>query len=107
MSERKPRPRVGRRAAERDAKKLADNLERLALLEPGGSPDSPIELASASQVDVHARDARCVVCGGLVRLEDHTAETLRDVRLRVAHVQCQVCGRKRKIFFKLVSTTLN
>lgn len=104
---RKPRPRTERRAHERDAKKLSHDLERLALLERGGAPDRPIEVTSASQVDVHARDAKCPVCSGPVRLEEHTAETIADVRLRVARVQCQACGRKRAIYFRLLSAMPN
>jgi uncharacterized protein (DUF1786 family) len=107
MSTKKPRARTARRASEREARKLADDLERLARMERGGAPDRPIEVASASQVDVHARDARCPVCTGLVRLEDHTAETIGGVRLRVAHVRCGQCGRKRAIYFRLVSTAPN
>ncbi len=107
MARKPPRARTERRSIERDARKLAENLERLSLLERGGAPDRPLEVTSASQVDVYARDSRCAVCTGPVRLDEHTAETIEGVRLRVAKVTCQQCGRRRAIFFKLVSTTIN
>jgi hypothetical protein len=104
---RKSRPRTERRAAERDARKLTRDLERLAALERGGAPEHPLDVTSASQVDVYARDAKCAVCGNATRLEEHTAETIDGVRLRVAHVRCQQCGRKRAIYFKLLSAMPN
>jgi hypothetical protein len=107
MSGKKPRARTERRVSEREARKLTDDLERLARMERGGAPDRPIEVSSASQVDIHARDTRCPVCTGLVQLDDQTAETIAGVRLRVAHVRCRQCGRKRAIYFKLVGSALN
>ncbi|MEI8254301.1 MAG: hypothetical protein WCJ30_01375 [Deltaproteobacteria bacterium] len=104
---RKPRPRTERRLSERDAKKLARDLERLALLERGGRPDHPIEAVSSSQVDVQARDTRCAVCESPVDVLDHTAETIDGVRLRVARLRCRQCGRERSIYFKLLSTQPN
>lgn len=106
----KPSARAARRATERRDQKLAKDLERLAMLEPGGAADRPIEVVSASEVEVHARSMPCPVCGGAVRVEEHTAETVTlggggapaiAARVRVATVACVVCRRRRRVFFRL------
>ncbi len=107
----KPSARAARRATERRDQKLAKDLERLAALEPGGAADRPIEVVSASEVEVHARSMPCPVCGGAVRVEEHTAETALlggaggapaiAARVRIATVACVVCRRRRRVFFRL------
>jgi hypothetical protein len=93
--------RAARRESERAAGKLTRDIERLALLEPGGSAERPIELDSASQVEVAARAIPCPRCRGALRLEEHTAETLQGARLRVAKVACSACGGRRSLYFRL------
>ena len=44
------RSRTERREREREAKKLAEARVKLAALEPGGAPDRPVEVTSASGV---------------------------------------------------------
>jgi DNA-directed RNA polymerase subunit RPC12/RpoP len=100
-------PRAVRREAERSALKLARDRERLAALEAGGSPERPIELASASQVEGTARSTPCARCGGEVRVEEHLAETIGGARLRVVHVACPACGYKRPMYFRLGGPLLN
>ena len=101
MAEKKPRPRAARRQLERQAAKLARARERLADLEAGGSPERPIEIASASQVEVEARSRRCPRCDGELRVDDHDAATIGASRLRVAQVSCPRCGARRAIYFRL------
>jgi uncharacterized protein YbaR (Trm112 family) len=59
----------------------------------------------------------CPVCQGELRVDEHTAETVKlaaaapsggaAVRLRVAAVACTRCGRRRKLYFQLLATSLN
>jgi hypothetical protein len=100
-------PRALRRAQARAAEKLATQREKLARLEPGGAPDHPVRVESASQVEVHARSLRCVRCDGPYRLEEHLAETLDGQRVRVAKLVCAACGARRSVYFRITPPTLN
>lgn len=93
--------RALRRQSDRDTQKLMRDRARLAALEPGGAPDRPIQIASASEVEVAARSTPCIQCGGEVRVEEHLAETIGAERLRIAHVTCRICGTKRAIYFRI------
>jgi hypothetical protein len=86
-----------RRALAREAKKIIQAKEKLARLAEGGSPDRPILLASASQVEVHARSLACLRCGIGYRVDEHAAVE----GLRVARVVCPQCGARRDIWFRL------
>lgn len=101
------RKRTVRREEERAREKLARDLSRLADLAPGGGPDRPLPITSPSEVEVHARAARCPICRAEVRVEDHTAETIGGARLRVARVVCTGCRARRAIYFQLAGTMLN
>jgi hypothetical protein len=102
-SPKKPSPRALRRELERTVAKLADARERLARLEPGGTPDHPIDVTSSSQVEVRARAMRCPRCDVTVQLDEHTAETVAGQRLRVARTRCAQCGARRAVYFRLGS----
>jgi hypothetical protein len=95
---RKPLPRAERRELARQAVKDAKDRERLARLAPGGTPERPIEVVSASLVDVQARSMRCPLCSGTLRLDEHAAER----GLRVARVTCTMCLAPRAIWFRIV-----
>jgi hypothetical protein len=101
MSRRKLSPRAERRAAERAAEKIAHARERLARLEPGGDPSRPVVVESASQVEPHALALSCLRCDGPLRLEEHTAETYEDQRLRLARLRCPRCGAHRQVWFQI------
>ncbi len=96
------RPRAGRRALARDAEKLVERKRKLAALEPGGSPDRAIEVASASVVESHARAMPCALCEGTVRVDEHAVEDHRGLRLRVAHVVCSRCGSERPVYYRIM-----
>jgi ribosomal protein S27AE len=81
--------------------------ERLARLEPGGAPDRPIALVSASLVEVRARSMPCPICGSEVRVADHTAETLEGQALRLAHTRCPSCGYEGIVYFALRAPVVN
>lgn len=108
------RARTERREAEREAVKLARSRMKLAALEPGGAPDRPIEVTSASIIEPHASSMPCAACGAQgLRVDEHVAVTLADEgggpggstptarRLRVVHVNCQRCGTRREVFFRI------
>lgn len=101
------RKRALRREEDRAQQKIARDLEKLADLAPGGSPERPIAIASPSEVEVRARSTPCPICQAELRVEEHTAETISGARLRIAKVVCSVCRRKRSIYFQLEATTLN
>ena len=52
-------------------------------------------------VDVRAAATPCPLCAGTLRLDEHVAETIDGVRLRIARVTCSVCGIARELYFKL------
>jgi predicted RNA-binding Zn-ribbon protein involved in translation (DUF1610 family) len=97
------RSRTERREAEREAVKLTKNRLKLAALEPGGAPDLPIEVTSASIIEPHAMSMPCASCGELGgRVDEHVAVTLAgERRLRVVHIHCPRCGLRREIFFRI------
>jgi hypothetical protein len=97
------RARTERREAARDAEKIARTRLKLAALEPGGAPDRPIEVTSASTIEPHASSMPCAVCGSLRgRVDEHIAVTLPgERRVRVVHLRCPRCGTKREVFFRI------
>lgn len=99
------RSRTERREREREAVKLAKARLKLAALEPGGAPDRPIDVESASTIEVHASSTPCASCGEHgVRVEEHTAETIGERRLRVVRVLCPRCGVRRDVFYRIAAT---
>ena len=81
--------------------------ERLARLQPGGTPARPLSVGSPAQVDVIATATPCPLCGGTLRLLEHAAETLAGVRLRVAHLACTRCRVARAFYFRLAERVLH
>ena len=101
------KPRAQRRAASRRDAKVVRDKERLASLEPGGTPEHPIEVVTAALVAPKARAMPCPVCDEAVRVEDHTARTIAGVPLRLAHVACPWCGHSRIVYFAVRSALPN
>lgn len=94
MGARKPSRRLAQRQHVRD-------LDRLARLVPGGAAERPIEIDTPPLVEVMTAAAACPLCAGSFRLDEHAAETIDGVRLRVARVTCTTCGIAREFFFRL------
>lgn len=107
MGKRKPSPRTVRRTQARADEALVKDLDRLARLAPGGAPDRPREVEAPSQVEPIAQSITCPLCEGILRLEEHAAETHGGNRLRVAHVRCTSCGVPRSFYFRLAGAALN
>jgi hypothetical protein len=95
------RPRTERRAAERDARELVRARERLAALEPGGSPARPIDVPSAAVIDGRARATPCIQCGGELRVEDDAAAFVDGRAQRVVNTRCVSCHAPRLLHFRL------
>jgi len=79
---------------------LSSDRELLAALSPGGSPERPIKVASASVVEVRTGALSCPLCGGSYRLEEHVAPA---AGLRRVDVKCRHCSTPRSLWFRLVS----
>lgn len=77
--------------------------EKLARMEPGGSPARALEITSASVVEARAEREPCFACNGAMRCTEHRVED----GLRVATVACKACGRERRHYFRLTTPTLN
>lgn len=101
MPSRPGSPRALRRTRARAHGKLVRDLERLAALEPGGSPARPITIDSPAAVEVVATARPCPLCEGSLRVEEHAAEVIDGARLRVARLACAACGTRRARYFRL------
>jgi hypothetical protein len=107
LSSSRKRPRTARRSQERADLKLAAQREKLFLLEPGGTPQRPLEITSPSLVESHARSLTCPRCDGPHEVDEHLAVTLDGVRLREAKLRCRQCGSRRSLWFRVLGNALN
>jgi hypothetical protein len=97
------RKRTTRRAAQRELTKLEDAREKLARISPGGAPERPIDVESASTVERRALALGCARCEGETRVEAHDAVAgLRRVRAR-----CKACGAVREVWLRIESRMLS
>jgi hypothetical protein len=104
VSKKTKRPRTVRREEARQVASLARDRERLFKLEAGGTPERPIDVASASVVDVRAAAAPCPRCAGEQAVKEHRAVGgTGGVRLREARLECRRCGSGRSLWFRLPS----
>lgn len=93
--------RRDRRERERQLQKAVREREKLARALPGGTPERPIDVPSASVVEVQAKSQKCPLCGGELRVEEHAAKPIAGELLRVVRVRCFQCGVPRELFFRL------
>lgn len=101
------RARTERRTQARQVEKLTAQRERLFSLQPGGTPERPIDVSSASLVEPRAASMHCPRCDEPLRIEAHNAPSSEGMRLREAVVRCPRCGRQRSIWFRLTGPALN
>jgi hypothetical protein len=97
----KTRARTQRREAERALSKLQAAREQLFRVEPGGSPQQPLEVPSPALVEAHARSVSCPRCDGTHELLEHAAITRGGARLREARLRCRQCGSLRSVWFRI------
>jgi hypothetical protein len=99
---RPPRPRRLQREQQRALRKSVRQLERLAAEMPGGSPERPLDVASASVVETKARALPCLQCEA-VEMEirgDQATSTTRGVLRQLAMV-CRRCHAPRAVWIRL------
>lgn len=97
----KQRPRTERRVRERAAREIVRDRQKLALLSDGGTPERPIEVASASVIAPRVRSTPCPLCEGTLRLDDESAGTRGGRLVHAAHVSCVSCGVARVLWFRV------
>lgn len=101
MAKKPKRERTVRREAARAAAALGADRERLFKLDPGGSPERPIDVDAVSVVEVRAVSVACPRCEGRHRVDEHAAVTVAGARLREARLVCTLCGSRRSLWFRL------
>ena len=79
--------------------------EQLARVGPGGTPALPLDVDSASQIEIRAESMPCLVCQGPYRVDEHTAERIEGQHVRVVSVHCHHCGTRRTIYFRVLPVT--
>lgn len=92
MAKKPKRARAVRREADRTQEKLAATARKLVTLEPGGAPDRPIEIESASVVETDAGSQPCSICGGTALVTDHRVIEHEGRRLRALALRCKLCS---------------
>ena len=107
MTKKPPRPRAARRAAAQASRRAVDRVEKLGTQLPGGAPERPLCVTSASVVEVRARAARCLVCDGELELRAHRAQPEGAGDLRQVELSCRGCGRPRRLWFRVEPTLAN
>jgi hypothetical protein len=105
---RPPRPRRQQREQQRVLRKTVRQLERLAGELPGGAPERPIDVASASMVDTKARVLPCIQCAAteMELRDDRATSTSRGV-LRETTMICRRCHATRVAWFRVAGDTAN
>jgi hypothetical protein len=101
---RPPRPRRQQREQQRALRKTVRQLERLATELPGGSPERPIDVASAAVVETKARAIPCVQCEA-IEMElrgDRATSTARGILRELAMV-CRQCHTARALWFRVAT----
>jgi len=101
------RARSIRRELERADAKLVREREKLFRLEPGGTPERPVEVASAVLVEPRASSRDCPRCRVKLKATEHSAEVRNNERLRRVEATCPRCGQVRPVWFRIVGDTLN
>lgn len=76
--------------------------ERLPRLGPGGTAELPLDVESASQIEVRAESPPCLACQGPYRVDEHTAERIDGHQVRVVRVHCHHCGARRVLYFRVL-----
>ncbi len=94
-------------ARDRAALRLANDKARLAALEPGGSAERPLEVPSASVVELRARDLGCVQCDGIPHVDSQKILRVDERLLRAVLMTCPRCGTRRAVWVRVVGRTLN
>ena len=98
------RKRTEQRERARALRRLVRDREKLATLSVGGSEERPIQVTSASVVEVRVRHLTCPQCDGEYKVQDHRAPASA---IRSVAVTCQICGVSRTLWFRIISAEAN
>jgi len=98
------RKRTEQRERARAMRRLVRDREKLAALSVGGSEDRPIQVTSASVVEVRVRHLSCPQCDGEYKVKEHRSPASG---IRSVDVTCQMCGVSRTLWFRIVSADAN
>jgi hypothetical protein len=99
--------RKKQREQARALRKLVRRTEELAGELPGGSPERPIDVASASVVEAKARATPCIQCSGALDITgDRATSTARGV-LREVALACRQCHAPRTLWFRVAPAATN
>ena len=90
--------------AKANRRALVRDRERLAALSPGGTRERPIEVTSASVVEVRVGALACPQCEGEYRIREHVSVA---AGIRRVDVKCVICGTPRSLWFRLGSDDVN
>lgn len=90
--------------AERDARRLVRDRERLFTMEPGGAEERPLEVVSPAVIDSRVGSMKCPQCAGSYVIDDHAAPT---AGLRRIDVTCRLCHVRRALWFRLGTAAPN
>jgi hypothetical protein len=82
--------------------KLVRARMKLMDLEPGGSPERPIDVTTAALVEPKARSVPCPRCNEPFGVEAHEAHADDHRRLREVMLRCRSCGTTRSSWFRIV-----
>ena len=104
---RTPRIRTLLREGARKQERLYEDREKLRHLEPGGTPERPLEVSSASVVEARAETERCFRCDLPMRTEEHATRETATGLLRAVRLRCLRCGAPREVFLRIAVPSLN
>jgi hypothetical protein len=103
MSRKRPE-RTDRRKAERAARALVRDREKLAALSPGGAAERPIQVPSSAVIEIRIGAMPCPQCEGHYRILDHRSA---GAGVRDVSVVCEQCHVGRVLWFKIVADEPN
>lgn len=87
------------RDAEAEAREAEHLRSRREARMPGGSPEYPIEVASAAVIEPRACSLPCPRCGSPAHVDEHAVDGHGKQRLRVTQMRCGTCGHRRPLYF--------
>jgi hypothetical protein len=96
------RTRTIKRQARAANDRAVQAKRKLYDLEPGGSPERPIEVPTPALVEPKSKSLACPRCGELFAVDEHAAHADRNGRLREAKLFCHLCGERRSLWFRVV-----
>ncbi len=92
------------RQADAEAREAEELRSRQEARMPGGSPEHPIEVASAAVIEPRAASLPCPRCAGPAHVDEHAVESRGEQRLRVTRMRCGTCGHRRPLYFLVRSS---